>query len=153
MKCQNRHILMFLDNCCSHPHVNLSNVKLVFYPKNTTSQLQAMDQGVITNLKKNYAKCMLNVAHIETRRVTDVTEILKEIKIFDAVLHAKVAWEQVHPDCITKCFKRSGVLDRAEITPSPPPSPVHDDSDDDDFSHYFHELLDIPWDGYLAMDE
>ena len=51
MKCQGWQVLMFLDNCSSHPHVHLSNIKLVFYPKNTTSQLQAMDQGVIANLK------------------------------------------------------------------------------------------------------
>ena len=40
----------------SPPHVELLNIKLVFYPKNTTSRLQAMHQGVIANLKKNYAK-------------------------------------------------------------------------------------------------
>ena len=37
MRCQNHHILMFLDNCLSHPHLQLSNIKLCFYPKNTTS--------------------------------------------------------------------------------------------------------------------
>ena len=30
-------------------------------------------------------------------------------------------------------------------------SNVHDNNDE--FSKYFQELLDIPWDGYLAMDE
>ena len=35
--------------------------------------------------------------------------------------------------------------------PSPPASP-HDE-EDQKFSCYFEELLDIPWDEYLAMDE
>ena len=88
---------MFLDNCSSHPHVTLSNVKLIFYPKNTTSRLQAMDQGVIANLKKNYAKKMyVKCDKNWDKRTIDVTEITKEIKIFDAILHAKVAWEKSH---------------------------------------------------------
>ena len=33
MKLQGRHILLFLDNCAAHPHVQLSNVKLQFFPK------------------------------------------------------------------------------------------------------------------------
>ena len=119
MEHQGWHILMFLDNCSSHPHVHLSNVKLVFYLKNTMSRLQAMVQGVIANLRKNYAKRMLNVACMETRRVKNVTEIIREIKIFDAILHAKVATEQVDPLCIIKCFKWSGVLEQ-ENPPSPP---------------------------------
>ena len=148
MKWQNRHILMFLDNCSSHPHVELSNIKLVFYPKNTTSRLQAMDQGVIANLKKNYAKHMLNVDHIETKKAKDVTDIVREIKIFDAILHAKVAWEQVKPECILKC---SEIVDPAEFTQSPPLSPTND-PEEDEFAVYFEELLNVPWDEYLAIE-
>ena len=33
MRWQNRHILMFQGNCSSHPHLNLSNVKLCFIPR------------------------------------------------------------------------------------------------------------------------
>ena len=65
---QNCNIIMFQDNCSSHPHLQLSNIKLVFYPKNTTSRLQVMDQGVITNLKENYTKRMLNVVRIEAKK-------------------------------------------------------------------------------------
>ena len=54
MRLQNRNILLFLDNYPSHPAITLSNVKLVFYPKNCTSKLQAMDLGVIANLKSKY---------------------------------------------------------------------------------------------------
>ena len=88
MRCQNCHILMFLDNHLSHPHLHLSNIKLCFYPKNTTSKLQAIDQGVTATLKQKYNKRMLNMACIKTKTAQGIHEILKDIKIFDAILHA-----------------------------------------------------------------
>ena len=130
MKYQGCHILMFLDNCSSYPHVHLSNIKLVFYLKNTTSRLQAMDQGVIASLKKNYDKCMLN---------------------FRCHCTCESSLETSHPDCIIKCFKQSGIMEQI-IPPSPPPSPVHV-SEDDKFANYFQDLLDFPWEEYSAMDE
>ena len=39
VKAQKRNILMFLDNCGAHPKLQLSNIKLVFLPPNTTSRL------------------------------------------------------------------------------------------------------------------
>lgn len=41
MRIQKRNIVLLFDNCPAHPaNVELSNVKLVFLPKNTTSMLQ-----------------------------------------------------------------------------------------------------------------
>ena len=118
-----------------------------------TLKLQAMDQGVIANLKKNYTKCILNVARMEARKAPSVMDIIKEIKIFDAILHAKVAWEGVSPECIQRCFKQSGVMDPIEMA-SPQPSPTSlDQENDPEFDTFFQELLYIPWDQYLAMDE
>ena len=37
MKLQRREILMFVDNCSAHPATELSNIKLVFLPPNTTA--------------------------------------------------------------------------------------------------------------------
>ena len=52
-----RNIALLADNCSAHPNIsNLSNVKLVFLPPNTTSTLQAMDQGVIRSLKAQYRR-------------------------------------------------------------------------------------------------
>ena len=152
MQRQGHHIIMFLNNCSSHPHLELSNIKLVFYPKNTTSHLQAMDQGVIANLKKNYTKRTLNVARIKAKKAQSVTDIIKEIRIFDAILHTKVAWEAIDPQCIIKCFDQSSITDNTTQLPSPPSSPNNDEHDPE-FSRYFKELLDILWDEYLAMDK
>ena len=39
MQLQKRNILLLVDNCAAHPDVEVSNVKLVFLPLNTTSRL------------------------------------------------------------------------------------------------------------------
>ena len=87
MKLQDRKILMFLDNCPSHPALTLSNIKLVFYLKNCTSKLQAMDLGVIANLKSKYKQRVHNQARMMTKNVKDVHEFVSQITIFDAILH------------------------------------------------------------------
>ena len=41
-----------IDNCPAHPLIsNLTNVQIVFFPPNTTSIFQPMDQGVYAALK------------------------------------------------------------------------------------------------------
>ena len=50
------HILLYIDNCTAHPKVHLSNIKLIFLPPNTTSQLQPLDAGIIQAVKMIYRK-------------------------------------------------------------------------------------------------
>ena len=59
MKMQNRHVLLFLDNATCHPHIKLSNVRLAWFPANTTSVSQPMDQGIIRNVKVHYRKLFM----------------------------------------------------------------------------------------------
>ncbi|KAK3920484.1 Tigger transposable element-derived protein 6, partial [Frankliniella fusca] len=58
MRAQRRQILLFIDNCPAHPTdlQFLTNVKVEFFPKNCTSMLQPLDQGVIHNFKYFYRK-------------------------------------------------------------------------------------------------
>ena len=56
-KQQNRKILLFLDNFSGHYTENtrnLTNIKLVYFPPNCTSNVQALDQGFIANFKLRY---------------------------------------------------------------------------------------------------
>ena len=54
---QKHSVPLIIDNCPVHPVVdNLSNIKVVFLPPNTTSHLQPMDQGAIRSLKAYYRK-------------------------------------------------------------------------------------------------
>ncbi|ELU16255.1 hypothetical protein CAPTEDRAFT_58732, partial [Capitella teleta] len=52
-------ILVFVDNCAAHPPMELTNLKVAFFPPNTTSRLQPCDAGIIANLKIGYRKRLL----------------------------------------------------------------------------------------------
>ena len=56
MKMQNRNVVLFLDNATNQQESigkNLSNIKLVFLPKNTTSRLQPVSAGIIRAFRLN----------------------------------------------------------------------------------------------------
>ena len=55
-----RNILLFLDNCPAHPPAELSNMKIVFLPPNTTSLLQPLDAGIIKRVKMDYRSRLLS---------------------------------------------------------------------------------------------
>ena len=59
---QNRNGLLFLDNGTSHQksiEKRLSNIRLVFLPKNTTSRFQHLDAGIIRDFKLKYLKFLI----------------------------------------------------------------------------------------------
>ena len=52
---EGRTFALLIDNFPAHPSVSdLTNVSLVFFPPNSTSVLQAMDQGIVRSLKAHY---------------------------------------------------------------------------------------------------
>jgi hypothetical protein len=59
MRQQKRSILLFLDNATCHPHLELSNVRLAWFPPNTTNVTQPMDLGVINCVKVNCRKLVM----------------------------------------------------------------------------------------------
>ena len=125
----------------------------MFYPKNTTSKLQAMDQGVIANLKAKFKKIMMNSSRSQVHSVKDVTEMAKGITIFDAICNTNLALHAVDPSTIVKCFNRSGVYDfKTEDTPQKLPDHTENLDDDPEFASYFQDLLNMPWEEYLAQD-
>lgn len=62
MKREKRKILLFLDNCTVHNSPpTLSNVEVYYFPPNTTSKLQPLDQGIIHNFKTLYRKEIVKI--------------------------------------------------------------------------------------------
>ncbi len=59
MRHQNRQVILFVGNALSHPPTDLSRVKVVFFPPNTASVLQPLDQGIIGAMKLHYRKRLL----------------------------------------------------------------------------------------------
>ncbi|XP_069102038.1 tigger transposable element-derived protein 4-like [Argopecten irradians] len=119
MKRQGRNVLLFLDNAPTHPKVDLSNVKLKFFPPNTTSHLQPMDQGIIQAMKLKYRKRQLQylIAQMDRQKRLTGSQLLKHITILGVIYWVSSAWTDVDSSTITKCFSKAGFLQ-----PLPAPS-------------------------------
>jgi hypothetical protein len=61
MKKENRNAILFLDNATCHPKATLSNVKITWFPANTTSVLQPMDMGVVYTSKLHYSQFLMQL--------------------------------------------------------------------------------------------
>ena len=107
---QGRNILLSIDNVSSHDPAlkdRFSNIKIIFLPKNTTSRLQPLDAGIIKNFKVHYQRLLLKhtLAQIEG---TDFT--VKTINVLPAITWIKKAWDEVKPQMIINCFRKTGAL-------------------------------------------
>ncbi|GFW10769.1 tigger transposable element-derived protein 1 [Trichonephila clavipes] len=54
-------VLLIVDNAASHPELEHLNVQLVFLPPNTTSLIQALDQGIKNIILRQHQ--IINLAH------------------------------------------------------------------------------------------
>jgi hypothetical protein len=107
MKKSSRQILLFLDNAPCHPvDVQLSNIKLFFFPPNTTSTVQPLDQGVIHSFKCHY--CRMFVRHIiaQCTMAHSIDQIT--ITALDAIRWIHEAWNTVTSITIRNCFRTAG---------------------------------------------
>lgn len=97
-----RKILLLVDNCPAHPMIsNLRNIELAFFPANTTSILQPMDQSVIKSLKGHYRRKML-MDLIETDGKVS-------INMLQAVNFISKAWKEVTAATIQHSFRHAGL--------------------------------------------
>ena len=87
MKRNGRHILLLLDNCPSHPDIKLSNIRLQFLPKNTTSHLQRLDRGAIAWIKSYYKRLLMFTLRIAIKESQDIVELAKNVKIYPAIIN------------------------------------------------------------------
>ncbi|GFS77570.1 transmembrane 9 superfamily member 4 [Trichonephila clavipes] len=105
MKREKRHILLFLDNCTVHNDAPpLSNVKLQFFPPNSTSKLLPLDQGIIHNFKTFYRREVVKNVLDNLENQQHITNI----SILTALILIDKAWRAVTPLTIHSCFKKSG---------------------------------------------
>ena len=127
----NRKILLLVDNCTAHPHVStLKNIQLEFFPPNTTSLIQPMDQGIIKKLKTLYRKELvhLTLPYIEENILNPSSTAIDDsskISILQAVSFVAISWRAVKEATIINCFPKSGFLNL---------SPSVIDENDEEFS-------------------
>ncbi|KAJ1518785.1 hypothetical protein ONE63_011598 [Megalurothrips usitatus] len=109
MRAQRRSVILFVDNCPAHPTDLdfLTNVKVEFLPKNCTSRLQPLDQGILHNFKYFYRKRvilrLLNFVGNEGATKKDMM-----LNLLQALHFLQWAWLQVKPETIKNCFRQAG---------------------------------------------
>ena len=112
MKMQNRNVDLFLDNATRHQKTiekNLSSIKLVFLPKNTTSRLQPLDDGIIRAFKLKYRKLLSRSVLSRVDGNKRACDIINEINILKVIGWVKSAWRGVTSDTIIHCFEKCGL--------------------------------------------
>ena len=105
---EGRKVALIIDNCPAHPIIeNLSHVKLVFVPPNTTSLSQPMDQGVIRCLKAHYRKRLVKLI----LRSLD-SKSLSKVSLLTALQVLVSTWNEVSQSTIVNCFKKSKISEK-----------------------------------------
>ncbi|KAH8009840.1 hypothetical protein HPB51_020188 [Rhipicephalus microplus] len=104
MGCQNRKVVLLLENCSAHPKdtASLRNVKVVFLPANTTSHLQPLDTGIIKNVKHFYRKCIVKRSLASVERGQQPAGVT----ILDAMHYLASAWSAVTAATVEHCFNK-----------------------------------------------
>jgi hypothetical protein len=93
--------------------INLSNLKLVFLPANTTSVVQPLDQGIIACTKAHYCRQLVQWVIAEADKPEKTGKSLKELRPnFYQMMHwLNTAWKEcVSPLTIRHCWHKAGIL-------------------------------------------
>ena len=133
-KCESekRKVALITDNCPAHPIIdNLSHIKLVFLPPNTTSVSQSMDKGIIRCLKTHYRKRLVKLM----LRSLDSNKPLPKVSLLTALQLFASAWNEVSQATIVNCFKKAKVSDEDQT--------IAINDDDDPFKEINEDLQEL----------
>ena len=105
---QKRKILLLVDNTPLHiVQQEYSNIKVEFLPKNTTSALQPLDQGIIRSFKAHYKTKLIKYL---VAVGNDTNETVKTINLGVVINWIGEAWNEISEITITNCFKKSSLF-------------------------------------------
>ncbi|GFX70307.1 tigger transposable element-derived protein 6 [Trichonephila clavipes] len=145
MKREKRHILLFLDNSTVYNNAPpLSNLKLKFFPPNSTSKLQPLYQSIIHNFKTFCRREVVKSVLDNLENQHNVTTI----SILTALIMIDKAWRALTLLTIHSCFKKSGF-------PSPNLFDVDDTLTEFNAEPSFWKVLpeqDLTFDDYVLVD-
>ena len=97
---------LLLDNCPAHPPADslvsrCGKVNHLYLPKNTTSKIQPMDQGVISTLKQLYRKKLI-MDMVSTD--SGIQTFLKQLTLKDVIYLIDQAWKAIKESSVKKCW-------------------------------------------------
>uniref|UniRef100_A0A4W3JWA6 HTH CENPB-type domain-containing protein n=1 Tax=Callorhinchus milii TaxID=7868 RepID=A0A4W3JWA6_CALMI len=115
----------------------------VFFPANTTSILQSLDQGIIKNVKMHYRRSLLPMVLGEMFKGVQASQVAKSINILHAVTWIHSSINMVRRSTVQSCFANAGFsVDE----------PVEEDPDDDVPLAHAEEYSAIDSDGPSTED-
>ena len=83
-----------------------------------------------------------------------VVELAKKVTIYDAIVNVQDGWGQLPPSTISKCFKTCGIFEGMfDAIPITNEDQTEEERVPNEFDHWFADLLEVPWDEYLAFDD
>ena len=113
---EKRKVLLLLDNAPVHPcQFNLTSEKLLFFPKNSTSVIQPLDQGIIRSFKCLYRYKLMT--HLLSQKEISVgSEEIPNISLFYSIHWVHQAWQEVSQETISNCFKHANFCTNQQIS-------------------------------------
>ena len=104
---EKRKVVLFWDNTTWHPETlqtSLTNIKLVFLPKNTTSRLQPLYAAIIRSFKHEYGKLLVCyvVSRIDEGKTN--SQIIEDDHVLKVITRLQTAWKSVSTEAIKYCF-------------------------------------------------
>jgi hypothetical protein len=106
IKKNNKKVLLFVDNFSAHLlSYELSNVRIIYFPANTTSVTQPLDQGIIHSLKAHYRKQIISLLISDSNEGIDANP--KKIDLFIAMRLLDNSWKSVTQNTIKNCFRKA----------------------------------------------
>ncbi|XP_033125119.1 jerky protein homolog-like [Anneissia japonica] len=113
-------VVLLIDNAPSHPLKDqliccCGSVWVEYLPLTTTSQIQPMNQGVLEPLKRRYKKSLLH--HILAHDDADLSRVIKNLNIKDAVGWISQSWKEATQDNIRSSWRQ--ILQDIEIDERP----------------------------------
>ncbi|CAG9563419.1 unnamed protein product [Danaus chrysippus] len=145
---EKRKILLLIDNCTAHniiPPLKAVNVK--FFPPNTTSKLQPLDQGIIKKFKSFYRK------EVVRKLITDMEqESASSINVLHAIRMTDKAWRSVSMTTIANCFKSCGFSrPQEEASEDPQEAQEPDMNVEPDWNRL--QNIEVQFEDYVTCDE
>ena len=101
-------VLLLIDNVPGHPEDCATcgnNVEVIFFPKNTTSLIQPLDQGIIKCMKTEYTYLTMKMIRdvIDANPDIGIMDQWKRFTIGDAITFTAEAVNAIAMDTINAC--------------------------------------------------
>lgn len=132
--------VLLLDNCPAHPPQDSltsrdGKIRVFYLPKNTTAQIQPMDQGIIATTKQHYRKEMMRRILNED---TTLLDFVKSLSMKDVFYLVGKAWSAIQERSICATWDKAlgDPFRRQEDSQD-----TDDDEDDEDFLGFSQEEI------------